>query len=152
MRKAAGLILALAFLFQLAAFPCFGQEAQGVPSFVKSPKDIEKWLSGFTYQMQFPDVPKAIEDILDSKAGDCDDLAKVVSRALAGLGISKEIMVIKFKGTNFRHAICLWKTEGGNYNFFTNKPLVQTDAASVEAVAGSYFPNFESITPLNSGE
>lgn len=147
-RRSAGVFAVLIFLAQFSVSLCFGQEMAGIPSSVKSPEDVEKWLSGFKSQMQLPDAPQTVEGILDSRAGDCDDFAKLASKALEGLGIPSTILVIKFKDTDIRHAICLWKDENGSYDFFSSKDLVHTGEKDVDAVLRRYYPTFESVAAL----
>jgi hypothetical protein len=138
--------LILVFLFQALLPVSFGQGLQGIPFSLKSPQDIEKWLSGFQYQMSIPDTPQTVEETLGSRAGDCDDLAKVVVQALAGLGIPGDVVVIKRKGVQIMHAICAWKDGDGHYNFFSNKQLVLTQEKSMEGAVKKYFPFTESFS------
>ncbi len=140
------------FLVQFSIPLCFSQELTGIPSSVKSPQDIEKWLSGFKSQMQLPDVPQTVGEMLNTRAGDCDDFATLASKALAGLGISSTVLVIKFKDTNIRHAICLWKNESGSYDFFSTKQLVRTEKKSVDDVLKRYYPYSESVSVLDISE
>jgi predicted transglutaminase-like cysteine proteinase len=150
--KSAGLFVALIFMVQLSAPLCFSQEPAGIPSSVKSPQDLEKWLSGFKSQMQLPDVPQTVKEMLNTRAGDCDDFATLASKALAGLGISSTVLVIKFKDANIRHAICLWKNESGNYDFFSTKKLVHTGEKNVDVVLKRYYPSSESVSALDIRE
>lgn len=151
-RKALRAVVILIFLFPLLLPVCLGQDVPRIPSSIKSPQDVQSWLSNFKYQMKFPDAPQSVEETLGSKAGDCDDLAKVVSAALTGLGISSDVLVIKTKGLNMRHAICIWKDENGNYSFFSNKQLVPTGEKSVESVLKRYFRNYQSFSVLSPEE
>lgn len=147
-----GVLMALIFLVQFSMPLCFGQELAGIPSSVKNPHDLEKWLSGFKSQMQLPDVPQTAQEMLTTRAGDCDDFATLASKALAGLGISSTVLVIKFKDSNIRHAICLWKDENGSYDFFTTKKLVHAGEQNVDGVMKRYYPNSESVSALDIGE
>ena len=145
-------MVALILLIQCTIPLCFGQELSGIPHNLKSPQDLEKWLSGFKTQMQLPDVPQTAREMLISRAGDCDDFATLASKALAGFGISSTVLVIKFKGTSLRHAICLWKNENGNYDFFSSQKLVQTEKKSVEDVLKRYYPYSESVSVMDISE
>lgn len=151
-RKALRTFFAFIFLLSSLSPLCFSRELTGIPSSVKSPQDLEKWLSGFKSQMQLPDVPQTVKEMLNTRAGDCDDFATLASKALAGLGISSTVFVIKFKGTHIRHAICLWKNENGSYDFFTTKRLIHTGEKSVEDVLKRYYPHSESVSALDIGE
>ena len=113
-RRRAGIVLTLFFLLQIAMPLCSGYEPQGVPSTIKTPQDIEKWFSSLKSQMTLPDVPQTVQEMLESRAGDCDDFATLASKILADLGISSEVLVIQYTGTPLRHAICLWVDENGN--------------------------------------
>jgi Transglutaminase-like superfamily len=141
-------VFILIFLFQSLLPVSFGQEIQGIPSSLKSPQDVERWLSNFTYQMKIPDAPQTVEETLGSKAGDCDDLAKVVSKALAGLGISSDVVVVKTKGVKIRHAICVWKDENGSYDFSSNQQLIHTGEKNMEVAIQKHFRLYESISIL----
>ncbi len=150
--KSVGLFVILIFLVQLPAPLCFSQELPGIPSSVKSPQDLEKWFSGFKSQMQLPDVPQTIQEMLSTRAGDCDDFATLASKALAGFGISSTVLVIKFKDTSIRHAICLWKDESGSYDFFSTKQLVHTGEKNMDAVMKRYYPSSENVSVLDISE
>ncbi len=148
-RRRAGIVLTLFFLLQIAMPLCSGYEPQGVPSTIKTPQDIEKWFSSLKSQMTLPDVPQTVQEMLESRAGDCDDFATLASKILADLGISSEVLVIQYTGTPLRHAICLWVDENGNYNFFSAQRLVRTGESDKGAVLGRYFPSAENFTVLD---
>ena len=150
--KAIRMVFILIFLLQSLLPIGASQNPEGIPSSVKSPQELERWLSGFKTQMQLPDVPQTAREMLISRAGDCDDFATLASKALAGLGISSTVLVIKFKGTSLRHAICLWKNENGNYDFFSSQKLVQTEKKSVEDVLKRYYPYSESVSVMDISE
>jgi hypothetical protein len=150
--KSAGVLVALILLIQCSTPLCSGQELSGIPHNLKSPQDLEKWFSSFKPQMQLPDVPQTVEEMLITRAGDCDDFATLASKSLAGLGISSTVLVIKFKGTPIRHAICLWKNESGSYDFFSSQRLVQTEKKSVDSVLKRYYPHAESVSVLDIKE
>jgi hypothetical protein len=150
--KAAGALIALIFMVQFLTPLCSGQELSGIPRTLKSPQDLEKWLSGFKSKMQLPDMPQTVKEMLITRVGDCDDFAILASKALAGLGISSTVLVIKFKGTPIRHAICVWKDENGNHNFFSAKRLVQTKKKSMDDVVKRYYPYFESVSVMDARE
>ncbi len=152
MWKALRTVFVLIFLLQSLLPICLGQDLKGIPSSVKSPQDVEKWLSGFKSQMQLPDVPQTAKEMLNTRAGDCDDFAVLASRALAGLGIFSRVLVIKFKDTNIRHAICLWKNENGSYDFFTTQRLIHTGETNVDDVLKRYYPYSENVSVLDTGE
>ena len=144
-----GVLVALILLVQCSIPLCFSQELSGIPRSIKSPQDLEKWFSGFRTQMQFPDVPQTVKEMLNTRAGDCDDFAVLAAKALAGLGISSTVLVIKFKGTHIRHALCIWKNESGNYDFFSAQRLVHTEKKSVDDVIKRYYPYSESVAVLD---
>ena len=147
--KTVGVLVAFVFLLQCSLSLCFGQELSGIPRSLKSPQDLEKWLLGFKFQMQLPDMPQTVKEMLSTKAGDCDDFATLASKSLASLGISSTVLVIKFKDTNIRHAICIWKNENGNYDFFSSQRLVRTEKKSVDEVLKRYYPYSESASVLD---
>jgi len=145
-------VFILVFLFQSLLPVSLSQDIQGIPSSLKSPQDIERWLSNFKYQMKIPDAPQSVEETLGSKAGDCDDLAKVVSQALSGLGISSNVVVIKTKGVAIRHAICIWKDKDGSYDFFSNKQMIYTGEKNMEVAIRRNFRLYESSSILSPEE
>ena len=146
------LVFIVIFLLQSLLPVCLGQDMQGIPSSLKSPQDIERWLSDFKSQMTIPDSPQTVREMLTTRAGDCDDFATLASKALAGLGIPSTVLVIKFKEAQIKHAICVWKGEDGSYNFFSNKQLAYTGEKSVEDVLKRYYPTFESTVDLDISE
>ena len=146
------MVFTLIFLFQSFLPVSFGQAIQAIPSSLKSPQDIERWISNFTYQMKIPDAPQSVEETLATKTGDCDDLAKVVSKALSGLGISSSVVVIKTKGAAIRHAICIWKGEDGTYDFSSNKQMIHTGEKNMEVAIQKHFRLYESSSILSPEE
>ena len=146
------MVFTLIFLFQSFLPVSFGQAIQAIPSSLKSPQDIERWISNFTYQMKIPDAPQSVEETLATKTGDCDDLAKVVSKALSGLGISSDVVVIKSKGVAIRHAICIWKDKDGSYDFFSNKQMIYTGEKNMEVAIRRNFRLYESSSILSPEE
>ena len=151
-RKSVEVLIALICLVQFSMPLCFSQGTAGIPSSVKNPRDLEKWLSGFKSQMTLPDVPQTVNEMLSTRAGDCDDFSTLTSKVLTDLGISNTVLVIKFKNTNIRHAICLWKDESGSFDFFTTKRLVHTGKKSVDDVMKRYYPTSDSAVALDIAE
>jgi hypothetical protein len=146
------MVFILTFVFQSLVPVSLGQGIQAIPSSLKSPQDIERWISNFKYQMKIPDAPQSVEETLASGAGDCDDLAKVVSKALSGLGISSNVVVIKSKGMAIRHAICIWKSEDGTYDFFSNQQMIRSGEKNMEVAIQKNFRRYESSFILSPEE
>lgn len=130
---------------------CFAQEPKGIPSSVKTAQDLSNWLSSeFTYRMEFPDKWNSPLAMIASKQGDCEDFAMLAAHFLKTLGISSDLVIVKFNRLEVAHALCMWKTKDGTYNFFTNSKLKRTGETDLKKAIGRYYPDWDKI--IFSGE
>ena len=101
-------VLIVAAMAYLLVFPALAQELSGVPSSIHTPEQLVKWFSSeFEYQMKMPDKPQSLNETLTLKTGDCDDFATLAAAVLERSGIRSEVLIIKYKGLNIMHAICM---------------------------------------------
>ena len=118
----------------------------GVPSSLQSPKDISDWLSReFSYRFELPDRWQDPEETLSSKAGDCEDFAILSSELLGRIGISNDIVIVKFRDLNISHAICIWKNPSGSYDFISDRRLHRSGQERIEDAVERYYPDWEKI-------
>ncbi|MFH1552160.1 MAG: transglutaminase-like domain-containing protein [Candidatus Omnitrophota bacterium] len=124
----------------------FAQDLEGVPASVNTPQTLADWFSSeFGYRFEMTDEWQDPQVTIDSKEGDCEDFAVLASRVLCGLGISNDILVVKFKDLKIAHAICAWKDENGKYSFISNRNLVRTGKSEIDDAIGKYYPDYEGI-------
>jgi hypothetical protein len=135
-------------LLIVLAFPviCVSQEALDVPSSIQSPRALSNWLTNeFTYELECPDRWKSPEETISSKAGDCGDFAILSTAILSRMGLSSDIIIVKFRGLDTSHAICVFKTRKGYYNFISNRDLVRTGKKTLEGAVSYFYPDWEEI-------
>ncbi|MDD5634294.1 MAG: transglutaminase-like domain-containing protein [Candidatus Omnitrophica bacterium] len=120
---------------------------EGLPSNIQTPKDLAEWLSDeFQYTFEINDNWQSAQTTIDSRSGDCEDFAVLVSSVLTDHRISNDIVLVDFKGMQIRHAICAWRTDNGTYNFISNKVMYTTSETSLESAIKKYYPDAKSIT------
>tara|TARA_B100000315_G_C14566337_1_gene583138 strand:- start:1382 stop:1864 length:483 start_codon:yes stop_codon:yes gene_type:complete len=131
----------------LAPNICFSQDLdENIPA-INTPQDLVSWLSKeFNYQWEIVDDWKTPQETINSKKGDCEDFAILASVALSGMGISNDILVIKFKDLNLTHCICVWKDKDGTYKFISNRSLQNTGKYEIKAAIEKFYPDWEKIT------
>ncbi len=109
-------------------------------SSIQSPEQLSSWLSkNFHYEMKFPDYPQTIDKILESRVGDCDDLATLSSLILSTLNIDNKVIIITFKGISIKHAICIFRNKYGSYDFISNKELIRTKQTTIKLAIASVY-------------
>ncbi len=124
----------------------FSQDLRGVPSSVNTPQALADWLSTeFTYRFEITDRWQDPQETIDSKEGDCEDFAALASKILWGLGISNDILVVKFRDLKIAHAICAWKDKSGKYSFISNRELFRTGEGEIENALAKYYPDCQGI-------
>jgi hypothetical protein len=131
----------------------FSKELKNVPSSVQTPQALANWLSSeFSYRMELLDQWQEPQETIDSRAGDCEDFAILVSALLTRLGIPNDVIILKFRDLNIAHAVCLWRDEDGSYNFISNGELKRTGKRHIESAIGKFYPDCEKITFLGPGK
>jgi len=142
-----GLILSI---FLSLSAPSYAQTIAEVANFVHTPFELTNWLShNFAYEMELPDHWQGAKETLELKKGDCEDFAILNQAVLGQLGIASEIVIVKFKGLNLSHAICIFKN-GEFYSYFSNKELVQTKARSIKEAIEKEYPDWEKLIFTNA--
>lgn len=138
----------LLLLLLIAPRMAFSQQAiEDIPSSVRGPQELIDWLSGeFDYRLEMPDSWQTPQETIRSKKGDCEDFAVLVSAVLSRLGISSDIIILKFKDLGTSHAICAWKADDGTYAFTSNKTLHRTGQYALTDAISKYYPDWEKIT------
>ncbi|MFH1552929.1 MAG: transglutaminase-like domain-containing protein [Candidatus Omnitrophota bacterium] len=124
----------------------FSKELEGVPSSLQTPQDLANWLSReFVYRIEFPDRWQMPQETINSKKGDCEDFAILVSSLLTQSGTPNDIIIVKFRELNISHAVCIWQDKDGTYNFISNRKLTHTGRKSIEEAIGKFYPDWEKI-------
>ena len=135
--------------FFLAAL-CIESRAENTIPFteeIQSPRDLAKWLgSNFKYVFRLNDKWQTPSETINLRAGDCEDFATLASSVLRGMGIKSDIVIIKFRGLDLQHAVCIWREENGKYSYFSNRKLVLTNRSTLQEAIQSYYPDLESLT------
>lgn len=139
------LVFIIVFLFFPAALKA--ETVDDVAKRMKSPADIEKFYkeNGFKGEYKIPDYLKSPQETLDSKYGDCKDLATLTQAILKDMGIQSEVVHIKFAGTRFGHAVCVWK-DGNHYHYFDGTKFIKTEYATIDDVINNAYLNAECCT------
>ncbi|MFC1643702.1 transglutaminase-like domain-containing protein [Candidatus Omnitrophota bacterium] len=140
------LFISLNLMFFSLQGVSFAQDLAGVPASVKTPQALADWFSSeFRYRFEMTDKWQDSQETIDSKEGDCEDFAVLASKVLYDLGISNDILVVKFKDLKIAHAICAWKDESGKYSFISNRKLVRTGKSEIDDAIEKYYPDYEGI-------
>ena len=135
----------IAFLLLGISFAQSSPVAAVIPS-VRTPEALACWLSNnFRYELKLTDAWQTPEETIKLKKGDCDDFALLAQAVLKGLGIKSDVVIIKFRGLNVLHAICIWKEETGSYSFISNCELTRTGKADIQQAIAKFYPDVESI-------
>lgn len=139
-------LLITMMLICVSTFSCGAQELGSVPSTVRTPEQIVNWFSSeFEYQMKMPDRPQSPEETLELRSGDCDDFAALAKAILEEQGIKSDIIIIKYRGLNIMHAICMFKESNGTYSFISNKELQRTGESDMKRAVAKFYPDWEKI-------
>ncbi|MCX5666432.1 MAG: hypothetical protein NT036_05255 [Candidatus Omnitrophica bacterium] len=150
--KAVVFVSVFLVLLLLSAVPSYSESIDSISSSVRTPEELAGWLSqNIDYEFTFgSNSPNTIQDILDSKKGNCEDFALLVSEGLNRLEIENKIIVLKARGIPFSHAVCVWKNNDGTYSFTSNAELYNTKEKRVEDAMAKCFPEYDKI--LNYSE
>ena len=144
MRKIAIVLMVFMWFLECSSF---SQEMEAIPSFVQKPEDIAKWFaSEFEGQLKIPDEPQNPGQTLNLRAGDCDDFATLASKILSQLGIINFVIIIKFKGLEIRHAICVWKNQEETYDFISGRNAHYVKQGNIIKLIEKHYPDWELIT------
>jgi hypothetical protein len=145
MKKA--ILIALIMVFSLS-LACFAQDLS-VPSYVNSPQALVEWFSSdFRYVLTLTGKGSKIQtpqETIKLKTGQCGDFAVLASEILSHLGIANKVIIIKYRGLNIMHAICIWRNEDGTYNFISNQELICSGIKTIEGAAKKFYPDCERI-------
>ncbi len=134
----------IAFLF--TAISVNAETVEDVSKKVRSPEQLEKFYAdGFKSVLKLPDHKQSPQQTLNDKAGDCSDFAELTQAVFKEIGISGEIVVIKFANDKFGHAIFVWK-ENGRYNYFDTTTMKKTKFTSIQDLMDNVYSNKECCT------
>jgi len=140
----------LAMLMIASPVASTAQALDDAAASIRSPEDLARWMSKeISYTMVLPDRARNPEETILSRVGDCDDLAMVASAMLTRMGIENKVLILKFRDLKIRHAICIWKDEGGLYSFISNRVLNRTGKYTIEEAVKRYYPDCETMTTVN---
>lgn len=140
------LLAGLIVLVAINATSAFGQSAELTLSSIKTPEEIARWLSDeFMYILEFPDKWQSAEETIRTKKGDCEDFAILTSEILTRQGVKNNIVIVKFDKLGTSHAICIWKSSRGTYNFISNRKLIRTGESSIDSAIEKYYPDWNKI-------
>jgi len=100
---------------------------------INSLKDYALWLSeNIKYSSDgIVDSWAVAEETISKRQGDCEDFAFLNKAALEVLGYKPQIIIMKNKGSEGKHAICIFKN-AGRYFYFNNAILKKTSTTSVK--------------------
>ena len=131
----------------------FSSTATGIPYFVRSPESLVEWFQAeFVYELKFPDRRQTPDETMRRRTGDCEDFALLSRAVLKDLGITSDVVIIKFREINVMHAVCIFR-RGATFSFISNKEILRTRGRSVTAAITEKFPDWEKIIYLTaSGE
>lgn len=149
-KKIAALISALVVSACIFVPSSRAQEFRGAPEAIRTPEQIVTWFSSdFQYQLKIPDRPQSPGETVELKSGDCDDFAVLASAILARSGIRSDVLIIKCRGLNIKHAICIWRDRDGTYDFISNSELNRTSRTDIVSAVAKFYPDWEEITSSN---
>ena len=135
--------------FALMITPAVSASAQplrGVPDSVRTPQELSEWFGReFTYRFELTDRWQDPQETIDSKEGDCEDFAFLVSALLEDWGIDHQVLIIEFRGLAIKHAICAWREEDGTYSFISNRKLYRSGRKVLAEAVERYYPDLERI-------
>jgi len=138
--KTIKLLIAFFIFFESVAF-C--EDIETLAFSLKTPEKLVAWMTdNLSFQWSLPDKPKTSGETLTSKSGDCDDFANLASLILNRMGISSNVLIIRFRGLNMGHAICAWEREDGYYNFISNQELMYTRCRTREELLLKFYPDY----------
>ena len=148
MKKLGLNILLAIFIMQLVVANVDAMES--VPSSITSPRELTDWMSReFTYSMEMSDDWQKSGETLRSRTGDCEDFAILVSKMLSRQGIENHMLIVKFRGLNIAHVICIWKNDDGSYSFTSNTKLYHSGKFEITEAITKYYPDWEKIVFTN---
>jgi hypothetical protein len=138
-------------LMSVSMAPCAAQDLGSVPGSIRTPEQIVSWFnSEFEYRMKMPDRPQSPAETMELRSGDCDDFASLAKMILEGQGIKSDVVIIKYRGLNIMHAICMYKESNGTYSFISNKELQRTGEADMTHAVAKFYPDMEKIMVANA--
>ena len=113
---------------------------------VKTPEALEGWLAkNFRYELKMTDDWQTPQETVRLGKGDCDDFALLAQAVLGDLGIKSDVVILKFRGLNMLHAICIWKDRFGYYSFISNQELCRTGKTDIQEAIAKFYPDAENI-------
>jgi hypothetical protein len=138
------------FILSVTAADIHSQGVGSAPYAVTTPGELAEWLQkDFRYCLTFPDRWQTPEETMEAGSGDCEDFAVLASYVLDHIGVSNEILVIKFKGTDLGHVICMWKETDGSLSYISNRKLYRTGETDMKKAIERYYPEWESVILAN---
>ncbi|MBM3250347.1 MAG: transglutaminase domain-containing protein [Candidatus Omnitrophica bacterium] len=130
-----------------------GLTLERVTSFVHTPTQLAGWLSrDFEYIFQLGDGWQPAEETINKGTGDCEDFAVLAQEVLKRLGIRSDIVIVKLKGLNIAHAICLWQEEDGSYSFISNQEICRTQKKSPQEAVAKFYPDWERLVYMDKNQ
>ncbi|MBL7157006.1 MAG: hypothetical protein ISS92_02460 [Candidatus Omnitrophica bacterium] len=140
-------VLIAFFLFFESVALC--EDIETLAFSLKTPERLTTWMANnLSFQWTLPDKPKTSGEILASRSGDCDDFANLASLILDRMGISNDVIIIRFHGLRMGHAICAWKRADRCYSFISNQKLTYTRCRTREEFLLKFYPDYRSYRTL----
>jgi hypothetical protein len=99
--------------------------------------------------MKMPDRPQAPEETVGLGTGDCDDFAALAVAILVKNGINSDVVIIKYRGLNVLHAVCMYRETDGTYSFISNMELHRTHQRDVAGAITKFYPDWDKIMVAN---
>ena len=145
------MIILICFLVGNVYLESYAEDIMFLKEKIQSPHDLARWLeSDFKYVFRLNDEWQTPSETINKRAGDCEDFATLDSDVLEKMGVKSHIVIIKFRGMDFKHAISIWKEKNGTYSYISNQKLVRTGIGTIEKALSVYYPDWETLTFTDS--
>ena len=111
------------------------------PKWINSPITLEQWLlNEFEYENDEQEIWKSPKQMIQDKAGDCEDFAFLASKILSNLGYKTYVIAfLESETPDVGHAICLIK-HNGKYTYFSNYWYISKNSQNtIEEVLNSHY-------------
>jgi hypothetical protein len=136
-------VMIIGFIIFGAAKPCFALTLNQISAFIHNPQELELWFrSEFKYVGEVPDRWQKAEETINLRQGDCEDFALLAHEVLGRLGVESRVYILKFKGLQQMHAVCVFEDKGF-YSMFSNKALIATEGRTAESAIKEAFADLE---------
>lgn len=137
-------IIAVTLLLPSLGFAAASWQSQVVS--IKTPENLANWLKNdFEYVWESFDAWQSPQETINLKKGDCEDFAILAAEVLRRLGVSSDILIIKFKDLKTAHAVCAFKGRGGKYQFISNRQLIETQEDKLQEAIKKIYPDWDYV-------